>query len=104
MKTERQIPNVPMLGPERIAWVLGVSERTARQWLADGEISHFRLGHVVRSTPEEVLSFILGHTRRAKAAPAESLGAWRELAAEDWARIERLIVAAVEEFAKKEAA
>lgn len=89
------------LTPARVAWVLDVSERTVRQWYADNEIAHFRVGHVIRSAPEAVLHFILENTRRGKAAPATALGTAR-LDDQAWGRIERLIK--VEMQAMKEAA
>lgn len=80
-----------------------MSERTVQQWYLQGEIEHFRVGHVVRFSGAQLLSFILANTRRARPRAQTSPAVRVEVATEDWARIERLIEAAVEVRQKVEA-
>jgi excisionase family DNA binding protein len=80
------------LSPQRLAWIMGVSVKTVERWLKDKEIPYFKVGHVIRMEPEDVLAFIQRHRYQARRTAARSVQcAERGEGADFWVRIERLI-------------
>lgn len=80
-----------LLTPARLCWVLGVSERTEREWRDAKLITFFKQGHNIRYEPAKVLEFIARHTTQAKSLRPGTAGATAAIDVEAWAKIERLI-------------
>jgi excisionase family DNA binding protein len=81
-----------LLTPERLAWVMDVSDSTITEWVKRRELASFKKGRLRRFEAGEVLAFIARHTVRARTAqPSLPAG----LSSGDWERIERLIEHAV---------
>jgi excisionase family DNA binding protein len=54
------------LTPEDLAFIFGVSDRTVSSWIAGRMLSFFRVGRVVRFSPESVLAFIAANSLLAR--------------------------------------
>ena len=58
----------PLLRPDAVAQIVGVSTRTILRWAAAGEIPHIRIGKVVRFRATDVETFIESHAGRSDGA------------------------------------
>ena len=52
----------PVYSIREVATHLGISEKTVRRWIANGDLSHHRLGRQIRITHADIQTFI--KTRR----------------------------------------
>lgn len=90
------------LTPERLRWVLDISESTLTEWQRKRLLTGFKCGRVVRYAPEVVLEFILRHTTRTPGHGTPGTNGTPGLTAEVWAQINRLIQDQVAAAMKKE--
>lgn len=92
------------LMPAEVAQIYRVSGKTIERWCGSQEISHIRVGHVIRFEPEDILAFRNQNRVLARSfdlAPAPVASAWSE---EFWQRVERLIVLQAAKAREQEAA
>lgn len=69
-------PTPPLLTPEQVAELLGVTTRTVRRWARDGMLDRIELGRLVRFTPDAVAALIERNTESPRHAmsPAATPG------------------------------